>query len=169
MKQLLLLNPEHVSEQEAAKYKRRDAARAVVADPDGKYALLYVGAEKYYKLPGGGIKNTENVEEALRRECKEEIGTDIEITGEVGTIVEYRKIFALRQTSYCYHARMKGTKRESSFTDDERAHGFEVRWFPFDEALHALETCTPMGPEGKWYIVPRDIAFLKATKKSSIK
>ena len=56
MKQLKLINPENVSEEEVKNYSVREAVRAVVFDEDKKVALLYVSKENYYKIPGGGIE-----------------------------------------------------------------------------------------------------------------
>lgn len=35
--------------------------------------------EKYYVFPGGGIEEGETKEACIKRECKEELGIDIEI------------------------------------------------------------------------------------------
>ena len=164
MKQLKLINPENVSEEEVKSYKVREAARAVVVDEDGKIALLHVAKENYYKLPGGGIEEGEDKMKALERECQEEIGCAVEVMSEVGSIVEYRKIFSLKQTSYCYVAKLKGLKGETSFTDDEKENGFEQVWLSYDEAFKALTESKATSVEGSGYIVPRDTAFLEEAK-----
>jgi len=165
MKQLQLINPENVSEIEVKDYQTREAVRAVVFDKDERIALLHVSKENYYKLPGGGIENTENKMNALERECKEEIGCDIEVINEIGSIVEYRKIFNLKQTSFCYFAKVKGYKGMPDFTDDEKENGFEQVWLSYDEALKALTGSKATSIEGSSYIVPRDILFLKEAEK----
>jgi 8-oxo-dGTP pyrophosphatase MutT (NUDIX family) len=164
MKQLKLINPENVSEEEVKSYKVREAARAVVVDENGKIALLHVSKEHYYKLPGGGIEDGEDKMKALARECKEEIGCDVEVMGEVGSIVEYRKIFTLKQTSYCYLAKVKGKKGMPDFTDDEKENGFEQVWLSSSDALKALRESKATSIEGSAYIVPRDTAFLEESK-----
>ena len=50
----------NVSEEEVKNYRVREAGRAVVMDRDGMIALLHVTKESYYKLPGGGIEETED-------------------------------------------------------------------------------------------------------------
>src|SRR3989344_3275304 len=84
----------------------RRAARAVLFDADGKVGLSHVANKHYYKLPGGGIDGNEEVIEALKRECREEIGCEIEVMGEVGEIVEHRDKIDLVQTSYCFLAKV---------------------------------------------------------------
>jgi 8-oxo-dGTP pyrophosphatase MutT (NUDIX family) len=112
----------------------------------------------------GGIEGTENKIDALKRECLEEIGCDVEIMTEVGSIIEYRKIFNLKQISYCYLAKVKGEKRASDFTDSEKENGFRQVWLSFDKALKALTKCKALSVEGRDYIVPRDIVFLEEAR-----
>lgn len=165
MKQLLLLNPENVSGREIRNYPVRKAARAVVVDKNNRVALLHVSRKNYYKLPGGGLEGDEDKITALKRECKEEIGSDIEVIGEIGKIVEYRKFSQLKQISYCYFAKLKGKKSIPNFTEKEIAGGFKLMWVSYDKALRLMEESRAKNIEGREYIVPRDIAFLKAAKR----
>jgi 8-oxo-dGTP pyrophosphatase MutT (NUDIX family) len=161
MKLIKLINPENVSEEEVKNYRTREAGRAVVIDEDNKVALLHVSKENYYKLPGGGIEEGEDKLKALYRECQEEIGCDVEIIKELGYIVEYRKIFTLKQTSHCFFAKVKDQKGNPDFTDSEKEKGFEVAWLSYKEAIKALNDSKAVSIEGGSYIVPRDIAFLE--------
>ena len=165
MNQLKLLNPENASEEEVKTYTVREAARAVVFDGDKNVALLHVSKSGYYKLPGGGIEKEEDIETALRRECIEEIGCEIEILGEIGSITEYRKIFNITQISYCFLARLKGEKGIPAFEEGETEDGFKEIWLPYNEALEAIKKNTTHEFEGRAYIVPRDIIFLEEAKK----
>jgi ADP-ribose pyrophosphatase YjhB (NUDIX family) len=165
MKQLKVLNPENVSEEEVKTYDSRDTARAVVLDDDGNIAMLYVSNLNYYKIPGGGVEENEDRLEACKRECLEEIGSEVEVIGEVGIIVEYRKIFSLKQTSYCYLAKVKGEKGTPHYTDEELENGFKQIWVSYNEALKLLKESDAKDDEGRLYIVPRDIIFLEAAKE----
>lgn len=79
MKQLALINPENSTEEEVKTYQVREAARAIVLDENNMIALLHVSRDGYYKLPGGGIEDSEDPVDALKRECREEIGCEIEV------------------------------------------------------------------------------------------
>lgn len=164
MKQLLLLNPYNVPREEAENYPVREAARAIVFDDEKNIALIHVSDRGYYKLPGGGIEGDENHLLALQRECEEEIGCGIEMLGEIGTIIEYRKLFGIKQISYCYLAKVQGQKGEPRFTEEEVANGFERIWVQYSEALKLITGKSTTDTEGRDYIVPRDIAFLEAAK-----
>ena len=139
MKLLKKLNPENISEEEVKEYRVREAGRAVVLDEDNKIALLHVTKETYYKLPGGGVEKGEDKIEALHRECNEEIGCNVEIINEIGSVIEYRKIYNLKQTSYCYLAKVKGQKGVPDFTDSEKEKGFEVVWLPYKETMKVVK------------------------------
>jgi 8-oxo-dGTP diphosphatase len=165
MKQLALINPENATESEVSNYSTREAVRAVVFDSENNVALLHVSNEKYYKLPGGGIEGDEDHASALKRECVEEIGADVEIIGEIGSIVEYRKMFSLKQTSYCYLAKVVGVRGEPNYTQEELEGGFKLLWAPFDEALSLLQNNIATSIEGGKYIVPRDLIFLQQAKQ----
>lgn len=164
MKQIKIINPRNVSITEAESYKLREAARAVVIDQNNQIALLKVGRDRYYKLPGGGIEKGEDRMIGLERECQEEIGCDIEVVGEIGFTVEYWKEDDEKQTSYCYVAKVKGEKGEPHFTESERVRDFSVIWVSYDEAIHLMKECAPIQFEGE-YIKPRDLAFLEEAKR----
>lgn len=164
MKQLELINPENATKDEADSYDIREAARAIVLDDDGNIAMLHVTNKNHYKLPGGGIDEGEDKIAALKRECLEEIGCNVEVLNEIGEIIEYRKTFKLKQMSYCYLAKVVGEKGKPDFTEHELSHGFEQVWLPYDEALEKLSENKATHIIGKLYIVPRDIVVLKEAK-----
>lgn len=152
------LKPEDVE-----KFEVRRAARAVVFDNDKNIGILYVGKYNYHKLPGGGLEGDEAIEEALRRECLEEVGCSVEIFGELGEIIEYRDKWSLKQHSYCYTANVVGEKEKPDFTQKEIDNGFAIKWCPLEEAIKLLENDEPEGYEGG-FIQIRDSTILKEAK-----
>ena len=65
----------------------RLAADILISYPDGDIVLIKRGVEPFrgfWALPGGGVEVGETVEEAARREAKEETGLDIRLTGLAG-------------------------------------------------------------------------------------
>src|SRR3989344_1092951 len=161
MKELAIINPEGVTEGELQGYDLREACRAVVMDNSNMLALLHVTNEKYYKLPGGGIEGNEDKLSALRRECLEEIGCDVEVISELGVVTEYRKIFGIKQISYCYLAKVKGEKGNPFFTNYEKEKGFESVWMTYKNAMKCLTECQATSIEGGSYIVRRDTQILE--------
>ncbi len=166
MKLLKLINLENTSEQEANTFSIREAARAIVFDSENMIALLYSKKFNYYKLPGGGVEEGEDYETALKRECQEEVGCDVDVISEIGMIIEYRKFCELKQISYCYLAKVKGKKGSPNFTENELEGGFEQLWLPYEEVkrLIALKT-DKTNFEGSAYIIRRDSAILNEAEQ----
>lgn len=140
-------------------HKTREAARAVLFDEGNLMPILFVSKYKYHKLPGGGIKEGENVKEALIREIKEEVGSTIEIGEEVGMVAEYRSEWNLEQFSYCFLGRVI-SKGESKLEDDEKDAGFELKWVSISEAIDLIKNDRPEDYEGN-FIRERDLALLE--------
>lgn len=163
MNPMLIINPENVDINNISEYTIRHAARGVVFDENKNVALLLVGKHGYYKLPGGGIDEGEDKVSAFRRECLEEIGTDVEVIEELGSIVEYRKEKMLLHTSYCYIAKATGDKQQPAFTEHELENGFqEAIWVSLDKAIELVKTPTD-NYVGK-FIIERDLFILEKVK-----
>jgi len=141
-------------------YKIRKASRSIVSNDSQKVALLFVSKNNYHKLPGGGIEAGEDIKIALNREVMEEVGANIDILGEIGTIIEYKDKHKLLQISYCYYSQVKGEIKEPSFTDEETNNGFQLKWVTLEEAIHILENDAPDNYLGK-FIQNRDLLFLR--------
>jgi ADP-ribose pyrophosphatase YjhB (NUDIX family) len=164
MNALPLLNPEHVTDAEAATYKKRDSVRAIVLDQDGKMALLHATTYNYYKLPGGGVDEGESLHDALKRECLEEIGCNIEVDAEVGSLTEYRKKRSLNQVSYTYIAHVVGEKGEPHLEPGEAAHGFKTVWMTIADARAAVQSGTHSVYDAS-YMIARDTALIDAAQQ----
>lgn len=141
-------------------YNLRKAARAIVFNEDDQIAILYVSKHGYHKLPGGGVENSEDIKEALKREAMEEVGVDIFIGEEIGIVIEYRDKFNQLQISYCFFSKVKGTINAPSFTESELMNGFQLKWVTLNEAITLLSTDEPDDYVGK-FIKERDLSFLK--------
>ena len=156
---LKTINPEKVDENNISDWQYRKAARAVVFDGENKIGLLNVSSKNYFKLPGGGIEEGEDIKIALDRECEEELGVQVEVLKEIGSIIEYRAQFKLHQTSYCFLAKTSSNKNAPDFTDEEKSSGFEIVWVEPKEALRLLNLKQTSDYEGK-FIEERDFCFL---------
>ena len=69
----------------------RNSAKAIIFDPATERLLLieHLGKEgTYYTFPGGGQEHGENLAEAVRRECMEEIGVAV-IVGDLTAVRDY--------------------------------------------------------------------------------
>jgi 8-oxo-dGTP pyrophosphatase MutT (NUDIX family) len=111
---------------------RKPSASVLVRDEAGRVLLLRRTDNDLWTIPTGGLEKGETITECGVRECREETGVDIEVTGLVGVfttpdhVIEYRKgkkVTEVRQpVNICLHARPVGG--EVTTTDEAS----EVRW-----------------------------------------
>ena len=97
---------------------RKASASVVVRDEDGRVLLLRRTDNDLWTIPTGAVKRGETVAEAAVRECREETGLEVEITGIVGVfsnpdhVIAYvtgDKVKEVRQPiNVCLHARQVG-------------------------------------------------------------
>ncbi len=128
----------------------RQAARAVVVDPDNRVLLVRFEfpARVVWATPGGGIEEGETDEHALHRELLEETGLG---TFELGPLVWLRThLFELAGGFDGQHERyyLVRTPRFEPLPrlgwDELRLEGMTaVRWWTLDELEHGEETFAP--------------------------
>jgi ADP-ribose pyrophosphatase YjhB (NUDIX family) len=143
------------------KYVERKTSRAVVFDKENKVALFHSTKKHYYKLPGGGIDEGEDVVTALRRELLEEIGCEVENIRELAVIEEFRNQFEMYQVSYCFIADVLGEKGFPNLEEGELAEGFVTEWMNLNTAIKRLEDRSVVEDYKGKFAQMRDLAFLK--------
>ena len=121
----------------------RNSAKAVIVREN---KLLVIKKEDkdgfYYILPGGGQEHGENLHQALKRECIEEIGEDVEI-GDMIFLREYigknhehsEFDHKVHQTEYMFLCRLKNNDNvvgNGTIPDDGQ---IGVEWLPLSNLL----------------------------------
>jgi 8-oxo-dGTP pyrophosphatase MutT (NUDIX family) len=116
---------------------RKPSASVLVRDGTGRVLLLQRPDNGLWTIPTGAVKKGETVPEAGVRECREETGLQVEITGLVGVfstpdhVIAYMKGDKIKEArqpiNICLHARPIGGKLT---TTKEAA---EVAWVTPDE------------------------------------
>jgi 8-oxo-dGTP diphosphatase len=142
----------------------RKAARVILFDEKNNVALAHVTKQKRYKIPGGGVDENESLENAAKREAKEESGCSIKIIQELGKSIEKRGLHNFSQESICYFAKVIGQKAEPEFTSKEKEEGFEVLWVSIEKAIELFGTVHDLSYLHMFQHV-RDLAFLKRAEE----
>ena len=164
MPHIATIQPEIDRHVDRSQFLQRQACRAIIFDADCRIALLFAANDGYYKLPGGGVEYGEDLEAALRRECLEEAGCNIQIIGKLGTVMEFRDRQKLAQTSHCYLADVVDEKLAPHFTRKERREGCELTWVTFKEAIHLMESQSTKVYTAL-FVKKRELAIIKAAQK----
>ncbi|PIS42711.1 MAG: NUDIX hydrolase [Candidatus Kerfeldbacteria bacterium CG08_land_8_20_14_0_20_40_16] len=105
----------------------KPTASAIITDSKGQLLLVRrkMNPRKgYWDLPGGFLEEGENPINGLKREMKEELGIDIEISSQIGIYIDdYSGSYQSKTLNIAYEA--KSPKGKITPMDDVN----EVRWF----------------------------------------
>lgn len=146
------------------KLREKYATRTVLLDEDGKVAIINAKKHGYYKIPGGGIEEGEDVKDSARREVLEEAGCDSEITDELGKMTTEIPVWNMLDTSEGFIAKVVGEKGMPNYEEWENERGFEVEWFDgIDTAIKTIEANSVKEP-GMEPLQKRDLEFLKRAR-----
>lgn len=146
--------------------KPKHAARTVLLDEDGKVAIINVTKHGYYKIPGGGVEDGEEIEIAARREVMEEAGCDCAIVGKLGRLETEIPVWGMLDISDGFVARVVGEKLQPKYEAWENERGFQLEWFDsLDLAITTIERNAVAEP-GMDVLQERDLMFLKMANEN---
>ena len=150
--------------------KLRTAARGIILNKDtGEIGIFYKKNMNQYKLPGGGIDEGENPEEAFVREVYEETGCTLESNLKfLGITTEIKSAFNFIQNSFAYLGIVKSQSNELHLTEKEIKEGGEFLWLKPEVAISLMEDSFDKLTEGyieslysTTFVVKRDILIIK--------
>jgi len=161
-------NQENVSGDEIKQLRHRRAVRGIIFDSDSNVALLHAKNEGYYGLPGGGVDSEEKYEQGIVRECKEEVGCDVEIVKYIGTTLEYRKRNNLLNESWGYTTKVVGEKGLPILIGDENEieKNSVVIWVTLTEAIRLMQLMPIQSELYNQYCIDRDLTFLQVAARN---
>ena len=138
-KPLLILRDEDIfpdADSKSVEYgDPRVAVKAILLNDKKEIAL--VGTQNRL-LPGGGVENGESLTGAMKRECLEECGYEVEILRELGTTEEYRAQKKRMQVTHCFVAKITGGDGVPRSTQEDEKN-MEIEWFTLDGAIQRLK------------------------------
>ncbi len=119
--------------------KKIEVVAAIICDGDKVFATQrgYGEWKDWWEFPGGKMESGESPQDALRREIREELATEIEV-GQLITTVEY-DYPKFHLTMHCFICKVKTGKL--TLLEHEAAKWLSlemldtVKWLPADEAV----------------------------------
>lgn len=120
---------------------KRPSARGIILKGK-KIALVYSSREKYYKFPGGGIREGEDKKQALVREVKEETGLEVipESIVEFGSVLRRQKSnvqedTVFEQENFYFFCQTENRITGQQLDDYEKKAGFILKVTDIEEAI----------------------------------
>lgn len=147
----------------------RQIVRAIVFDDDGYFYFVRVDRDDDFgraiciETAGGGVEEGEDLEIAINRELKEELGASVNVLCKIGVVTDYYNLIHRHNINNYYLCRILSLG-ETHMTEDE-IHQFHLSTLKltYDEAVAEYEKCreTPLGR----IICNRELPILKRAKE----
>jgi ADP-ribose pyrophosphatase YjhB (NUDIX family) len=146
----------------------KDAVRAIILKK-GRILLVFSEEAEEFKFPGGGVRELEGREPALRRKVQKELGLEVNSINEslgyvdqiYNDIYDEKKYFFLR--SYYYFCELFTLDFEPDFHIIEKGYKFVPIWVTIDEAIKINQLKHDNGSEYNW--TERELYVLKLLKE----
>ena len=122
----------------------RFVARGIVMDRHGNVALHLLHRndafcdQTYYETPGGGVDEGESYVEAFARECKEELGADVDILLCLGEVEDAYNLIKRKNINRFFLAKVRSLG-EPHFASKGDTLIQKTEWLPLEEAIAKMK------------------------------
>ena len=147
----------------------REIVRAIVFDEEGYYYFVRAkrddefGKATLVETSGGGVEPGEDLQSAILRELKEELGASVEILCKIGVVSDYYNLIHRHNINNYYLCKALSFG-ENNLTQEEREK-FHISTLKltYEEALEEYERCsaTKVGR----LVANRELPILRQAKK----
>lgn len=146
----------------------RDVSRGIVVFPNGRVAIHLVhrddrfGNQTYFETPGGGVDEGETFEVAVKRECEEELGYEVEVIECIAEINDFYNLIGRQNRNRYYLCKAKeyvGKHFESSGDSFIQ----ETKFMTIEEAIDAYSSQEDHGVAG--LVKRRELPVLLEAKR----
>ena len=147
----------------------REIVRAIVVDESGMFRFIRADRDDVFcrgaviETAGGGVEQGEDLHAAVRREIREELGAEVEILAEIGTVSDYYNLIHRHNINHYFLCRAVSFGA-TQMTEDE-VHTFHLSplILTYDEAVaeYELRTDTALGR----LIAARELPILHRAKE----
>ena len=131
----------------------RIIARAIVYDDDGFFYFVRVqrdddfGKATLLETSGGGVEAGEDLETAIKRELKEELGADVEITCKIGVVSDYYNLIHRHNINNYFLCKVRSFGEKDLTQDEIDLYHLSTLKLTYEEAIREYEerAVTPLG------------------------
>lgn len=147
----------------------REIVRAIVFDEEKNFYFVRIhrddsfGKATLIETSGGGVEKGENLEEAIKRELKEELGAEVEILREIGIVSDYYNLIHRHNMNHYFLCKILSFGEKNLMPYEIRDFRMESLKLSYEEAIREYEKCsnTKLGR----LIAQREVPVLEEVKK----
>ena len=147
----------------------RKIVRAIVFDGEGRLYFMRAhrddqfGKATLIETSGGGVEKGEDLDHAIRRELKEELGAEVEILCPIGTVSDYYNLIHRHNINhYCLCRALAFGEKHLMPDEIEDFHLSTLRLTPDEaEEEYRRRACTPIGR----LIAARELPILERARE----
>ena len=149
--------------------KVRHCARAIVVDEQNRFYFVQItrddlfGQGTYIETAGGGLEESENAEEAVLREVKEELGIESELLCKIGIVSDYYHAVNRHNMNHYYLCKMKIRGEQELLDYEKNDFQMKVLMLGYEEAVKLYESQTDK-KLGR-LLTNRELPILKVAKQ----
>ena len=147
----------------------RVVVRAIVVDSEGYFYFNRLVRDDMFchgtviETAGGGVETGEDCHAAIRRELREELGAEVEILAEIGTVSDYYNRIHRHNINHFYLCRALFFGETAMTEAEVNAFHLSTLKLTYDEALAEYARCCD-GPLGR-LIAARELPILRRARE----
>ena len=146
----------------------REIVRAIVVDDAGNYYFVRAvredefGAATLIETSGGGVEPGEDLNAAIRRELREELGAEVDILARIGVVSDYYNLIHRHNINHYFLCRVQTLGKRHLTEDELDKYHLSTLKLGYDAAVAEYErcACTRLGR----LIANRELPILKRAK-----
>ena len=147
----------------------REIVRAIVFDEDGYFYFVRVdrdddfGRAIYIETAGGGVERGEDLNRAITRELKEELGAEVDVICKIGVVSDYYNLIHRHNINNYYLCKIKSIGEKHLTEDEINEYHLSTIKLSYNEAVERYEECrsTPIGR----IVCNRELPILRKAKE----
>ena len=147
----------------------RMIARAIVVDGDDNFYFVRANRDDHYgkatliETAGGGVEPGEDLNTAIRRELKEELGVEVEVMAKIGVVSDRYNLIRRHNVNNYFLCKALSFGDKHLTKDEIEDYHLSTLKLKYEEALAEYEKrrCTKLGR----LIANREVPVLKRAKQ----